>query len=335
VTFNEAIQPGSFTVSKVLSFIGPAGALTVTSIVPVAGSSTQFDILFADQTRNGNYSLTLDTGILDLAGNALNQNGNNLNGESPSDRYVGTVSFNTTTTYPATGVPVLVRDYTVNTYTLNVPDSMVIGAVRVQINVSHGWMSDMIIKLRSPSGTEVLLTNRRGGGGKGYKNTVFDDVASQTISKGGGLFPGSYRPETPLSVLKGSTTIGTWSLVIEDKARGDAGTLLGWSLTFDASGRTSSISNTAAGSSSLGANVIEALSTKQANKVQPIQTQQLATLLEQAIGTSTKSYGTIKPELSVPKSTLQQQKAQLLQAWQKELALPVSVLISSHVGLTR
>ncbi len=333
VTFSEAIQPGSFDVSDVLNLSGPGGSLAVSSIRQVAGSTTQFDILFASQTRTGTYSLTLGTGILDLAGNALNQNGNSINGETPDDRYSGSVNFTATNTYQATGLPAPVVDYNTSTFTLNVPDSMVIGTVRVQINVSHGWMSDMIIKLRSPTGTEVLLANRRGNGGKGYNNTIFDDAATRPLSQGGGLFPGSYRPETPLSALKGSATNGTWSLVIQDKARGDAGVVLGWSVTFDAAAGPSSVSSVIPGSSSIGADVIGSLGTKVVNPVQRLQPQSLAKVVENAIATL-KADGSIKSEPILVKNTLQQQKTQLLKAWQEELRLPASVLHGSHVGLT-
>lgn len=333
VTFNEPIQPGSFNVNQVLSLTGPTGALSATSIRQVAGSTTQFDVLFADQTKSGTYTLTLNTGILDLAGNALNQNGNSVNGEVPADRYTGSVSFSKSNNYQGGSLPALVRDYTVNTYTQYVSDSLVIGAARVQINVSHGWMSDMIIKLRSPSGTEVLLANRRGNGGKGYNNTIFDDTASLAISQGGGLFPGSYRPETPLSTLKGSATNGTWSLIIEDKARGDAGTLLNWSLTFDAAAGSSSISSVTPGSSTIGADVIGALRTRVVNTVQRLQPQSLEKVVENAIATM-KVDGSIKSEPLMVKSKLQQEKTQLLKAWQEQLRLPASVLQGSHVGLT-
>lgn len=320
VTFNEAVQPASFDVSKVRSLAGPNGALTPTSIRAVAGSTTQFDVLFVEQTRTGPYTLTLDTGILDQAGNQLNQNGNATNGETPADQYTGTVSFLATNTFPATGLPSLVKDYSVNTYSLNVPNNMAIGAVRVQINVSHGWMSDMVIKLRSPSGTEVLLANRRGSGGKGYNNTIFDDTAAKALIQGGGLFQGSFRPEAPLAAFKGSSTGGIWTLVIEDKARGDAGTLLGWSLTFDASSGASSVSSAPSRLSSLAAELSKLVTTQPANasltslsQAQSISFAFAHTQLAQGIHAST----TIRPADNI---VIKKQQQQLLKAWQEELA---------------
>ncbi|HQR07733.1 MAG TPA: proprotein convertase P-domain-containing protein, partial [Gemmatales bacterium] len=330
ITFNEAIQPGSFDKSDVIGLTGPSGSVAVTTIRPLTGSTTQFDVLFADQSRVGNYSLTLGTGILDTAGNALNQNGNAINGENPGDRYAGSVNFNPTVTYPALNVPAMVRDYTVNTYTMNVPDSNVIGAVRVTIKVSHGWMSDMVIKLRSPSGKEVLLANRRGNGGKGYNNTVFDDGALKSLSQGGGLFTGSFRPELPLSVFKGSSTKGTWSLIIEDKARGDAGALLAWSLSFDsASGSSIASSIDNHDIATVEPDVIAGIQATQAVIVQPIPAQPLAT-----VSTASKVRIATQQEMLVVTSKIQQQKQQLLKAWQEQLGLSVDLLNGVHVGLT-
>lgn len=318
VTFSEAIQGSSFDASKVLSLIGPSGALAVTGVRAVAGSTTQFDILFAEQSKTGNYSLTLDTGILDLAGNALNQNGNTLNGEALTDRYTGTVSYTAVNTYAAINLPAVVKDYSSSTFTLNVSDSMTIGAVRVQFAISHGWMSDMIIKLRSPSGVEVLLVNRRGGGGKGFNNTILDDAAAKSIQQGTGLFVGSFRPEQALSLFKNSSTAGTWSLIIDDKAKGDGGLVQSWSLSFDAASAGSSSINETSNNNAPRSEVVSALQPK----VQEVVKKLAAIPLIVA-----------KPVVSIPvpakndvaalpvKNTLQQQKQQLLEAWQKQLAL--------------
>lgn len=325
LTFNEAINPTTFTADKVLGITGPNGSLAVTGIVPVAGSSTQFDVLFAEQSNTGNYSITLDTGILDAAGNALNQNGNNSNGEVPADRYVGSVSFAATNTYQASGLPAPVRDFSVNTYPIAVPDSMSIGAVRVTINVSHGWMSDLVIKLRSPSGAEVLLSNRRGGGGKGYINTSFDDAAGKTIQQGFGTYTGSFRPEAPLSAFKGSASNGVWTLVIEDKARGDSGTLSNWSLTFDTVAGSSSMSSTSNASRSNGADLIKELIQQQQAKAATIVHKQAVLLAHNIVLPKPVALDIVEAEVGVKKTTLQQTKAQLLTAWREQLRFADSI----------
>jgi subtilisin-like proprotein convertase family protein len=233
ITFNEPIQAGTLTTADVLALAGPSGTLTATNVTPVAGSTTQFDVTFGARSQAGTYSLTLGTDILDLAGNTLNQNGNAINGENPADRYTGSVNFSNSNVYTATGLPVPLVDYGTRTSTINVDSDFVLGKVRVQINISHGWMSDLVVSLRAPNGTTVVLANRRGGNGHGYSNTTFDDAATTPISQGIPLFTGTYRPESLLSLFNGQNSGGVWTLIVQDKAMGDTGTLLGWSLLLD------------------------------------------------------------------------------------------------------
>jgi subtilisin family serine protease/subtilisin-like proprotein convertase family protein len=233
ITFSEPIQASTFTAADVLTLTGPSGALTVTGVTPVVGSTTQFDVTFAAQSQAGTYSITLGTDIFDLAGNPLNQNGNGINGENPGDRYSGSINFTNSNVYTATGMPVPLVDYGTRTSTLNVDNNFVLGKVRVQINIFHTWMSDLIVSLRSPNGTTVVLANRRGGNGHGYSNTTFDDAASIPIGQGVPLFTGTYRPEAPLSAFNGQNSSGVWTLIVQDKAMGDTGTLLGWSILLD------------------------------------------------------------------------------------------------------
>jgi hypothetical protein len=88
VTFDESMDPATFTPDKVASFTGPAGGITVTNVTPVAGSNdTQFDISFADQTALGNYTMVIGPDIRDTFGNEMDQNGNLIPGEIPGDQF--------------------------------------------------------------------------------------------------------------------------------------------------------------------------------------------------------------------------------------------------------
>jgi methionine-rich copper-binding protein CopC len=88
VTFNEPMDPATFTPAKVFSFSGPNGPIAVTGVVPVSGSNnTQFDIRFAAQTVTGVYQLLIGPNIRDLAGHQMDQNGNFVEGEIPGDLY--------------------------------------------------------------------------------------------------------------------------------------------------------------------------------------------------------------------------------------------------------
>jgi methionine-rich copper-binding protein CopC len=88
VTFNEPIVSSSFNLNGVFAE-GPNGAFSVTSITAVAGSNnTQFDVNFARQTKTGQYSVLILPNITDPFGNLMDQDGNFIGGELPSDIYV-------------------------------------------------------------------------------------------------------------------------------------------------------------------------------------------------------------------------------------------------------
>ena len=89
VSFDEQIDPGTFTADQVL-FLSPSGrAIPVTDITPVTGSNdTQFDLSFATQTGLGNYTMVIGPNITDTAGNPMDQNGNGIPGEVPGDQYI-------------------------------------------------------------------------------------------------------------------------------------------------------------------------------------------------------------------------------------------------------
>jgi hypothetical protein len=89
VTFNEPIDPATFTPDKVWAFRGPNGFLPVTGVAPVAGSNdTQFRISFAALYGTGSYTMLIGPDVRDLAGHRMDQDGNFVDGEFPGDMYV-------------------------------------------------------------------------------------------------------------------------------------------------------------------------------------------------------------------------------------------------------
>jgi hypothetical protein len=87
-TFNEAMNPTTFTPDQV-SFSDPQGnAIAITGITPVAGSNnTQFDVSFVPLNLAGAYQMVIGPNILDPFGNPMDQNGNLIPGEIPGDQY--------------------------------------------------------------------------------------------------------------------------------------------------------------------------------------------------------------------------------------------------------
>jgi subtilase family serine protease len=248
VTFDRAINPTTFTTADI-TFTGPSGTITITSITPVTGSNnTQFLIAFASQTQAGTYTMTLGPDIRDASGLMMDQNQNGIAGES-SDTYTDTFGISNTTTFSATGLPKGIYDFQDTVSTITVPGNYLITKLTVQLNISHTWDADLYIWLVSPSGQTVVLSANNGGSGDNYTNTIFDSTAATSIDFGVAPFAGAYRPEQSLSVFNGKNAKGTWTLVVEDQGYLDQGKLNAWSLIIqgvagDGSGSPAARSNT-------------------------------------------------------------------------------------------
>ncbi len=138
--------------------------------------------------------------------------------------------------------PVIIPDN--NTVTINgkkiAGPSTVNGNLTVEVVLEHTWVGDLIIKLRSPSGTEVTLLDRPGvpPGGFGCSdnnmNVLFDDNASlNPETHCAGTDPwltGPVLPAQPLAAFNGESTEGMWSLIVSDNAGGDTGRILSWNI---------------------------------------------------------------------------------------------------------
>lgn len=92
------------------------------------------------------------------------------------------------------------------------------GIEKVQLAISHKKISDIKVVLKSPDGTEVWITNRNGGNGANYIETVFSDYGfNGPINQGSPPFLGSYIPEGVLAHFNnGQRGSGNWTLEIYD-----------------------------------------------------------------------------------------------------------------------
>ncbi|HYU33073.1 MAG TPA: proprotein convertase P-domain-containing protein [Thermoanaerobaculia bacterium] len=117
---------------------------------------------------------------------------------------------------------------------ISVTDVGAVSDVNVKVRLNHTFTGDLILTLISPDGTQVQLSNRRGGSGQNFGTgandcsgtpSVFDDEASVAISAGTAPFTGSFIPDQPLSAFDGKPTAGTWKLRVSDNASLDVGTV--------------------------------------------------------------------------------------------------------------
>lgn len=134
------------------------------------------------------------------------------------------------------GLPLFLADApATTTSTITVPEDMngTIAKVTVRLVIRHTWTGDLSLVLRHPDGTAVTLVHRRGGSGDHFSGTVFDDAAAVSIGSGSAPFAGTFRPETPLSILTGKPAAGEWRLEIKDNASGDTGYLDAWRMQIE------------------------------------------------------------------------------------------------------
>jgi subtilisin-like proprotein convertase family protein len=117
---------------------------------------------------------------------------------------------------------------------VNVPRSLSIASVKVQLDITYPLDNDLTIDLIAPNGTDVSLSSFEGGGAN-FQGTLFDDNAATPVWAADSPFAGSDRPETPLSALAGMNAQGTWQLAIIDWG-GSSGTLNSWSLIVQTAG---------------------------------------------------------------------------------------------------
>lgn len=177
----------------------------------------------ADLNANG----TLDTGETAFSGVKLYADLNDN----------GSYTAGTPNNFTATGLPGNLIDSGVYTKTLSVSGvTGLIEKVSVGINLTHTYVSDLIVTLISPTGVRTVLFNQRGGSGDNMTNTVFDDSAALSIASGAPPFTGSFRPEEPLSRFIGAQANGTWTLEVSDVFAADSGQLLNFSLTITTGG---------------------------------------------------------------------------------------------------
>ena len=116
--------------------------------------------------------------------------------------------------------------------------SNTVTAIRLKLNLSHSYASDLVLKLISPSGSSITLLSNIGGSGDNFVETEFSDDAAESILRQSPPFSGQFIPQEPLSSLIGEDPNGNWILEIQDQAFQDGGTLTEWQLNFDTEGDT-------------------------------------------------------------------------------------------------
>ncbi|REE27975.1 putative secreted protein (Por secretion system target) [Winogradskyella pacifica] len=133
------------------------------------------------------------------------------------------IADGTGSTTPING-PVLQR-------TLNVPDNFTIESLKLNIDVDHTFVGDLLVQLLHPDGvTEAVIWS----GNCSSSDDIlikFEDGASAIDCSATGS-GNTYSPVEPLSIFEGLDSQGDWTILIADFYSGDTGILQNWSLEF-------------------------------------------------------------------------------------------------------
>lgn len=133
--------------------------------------------------------------------------------------------------FASTARTVAILDLDSSAMAMNVNSDIVITDLDVTVNLTHQYLGDLDLYLKSPSGTIVqLLVNSSTLDEAGLVNTRFDDESAMTLAEGWYPYRGRFRPAEPLSAFDSSTIAGLWTLITFDRAELDTGSILNFTL---------------------------------------------------------------------------------------------------------
>lgn len=111
--------------------------------------------------------------------------------------------------------------------TIEVPGDFILSEANISMDITHSWLSDLLITIVSPSGKEIKLIERACTSNEGLIAT-FNDTGSilncQTPTQG------TFVPSESLANFNGETGNGTWTIRINDNGAEDVGVLNSWAI---------------------------------------------------------------------------------------------------------
>ncbi|MCC6462603.1 MAG: proprotein convertase P-domain-containing protein [Saprospiraceae bacterium] len=210
----------------------PVSCATVNILLSTDGG-LNFSTLVANTPNDGSQTVTYNVAATSTARILIQAVGHIFYDVSNADFFIG-VSNNCNQDYLSIDVPKTIPNLGSAVSTLNMGVSGLITDVDV-INLSgnHTRVGQLIVKLKSPSGTERILFSQICGNNDNF-NLNFDDEAATPYAS----IPcppttgGNYKPNQTLSAFDGEDLFGTWTLTVSDVANPTSGTLLSWGLSF-------------------------------------------------------------------------------------------------------
>ncbi len=150
--------------------------------------------------------------------------------------HAGSVCVTPNTSIPdnsATGVEIPIN--------LETGANELIETITVAVDIEHPWVGDLVVTLRSPSGTEVTLLDRPGIPSSGFPGpfgcggrdldatftddatTLAEDVCSYSTQP---VIVGEVVPSQSMLTFAGEPASGEWTLMVTDRSAYDTGVLV-------------------------------------------------------------------------------------------------------------
>ena len=132
----------------------------------------------------------------------------------------------------ATAIPVTISNgppsFIESIITINT--DVIINDVSLTIDLSHTWMSDVDMYLRSPEGTQITIVEDRCSNRNDMLATFTDDGSPINCTFSSPTISGIVLPVDMFSAFNGESSLGDWTLTIADDTTQDGGVLNNWSL---------------------------------------------------------------------------------------------------------
>lgn len=106
------------------------------------------------------------------------------------------------------------------------PGNIVGDEMKVNVDITHTYIQDMVVQLIAPDGTTFNTLWARDCDGENDFDVVFSDDGSDIVCAQPTV--GNYKPNTPFTTFDGQSINGTWTIAMADFYNGDTGTLNDW-----------------------------------------------------------------------------------------------------------
>ncbi len=246
---NTAIGLGASGTGNISFTATNAGPDPITGTVSVTPSYTNAGLTCTGTASA--FTVTVNpSGQVNTVSNQVLCNGSTTSAVTFSTTNNGLISTGGTQTASSGTISVSVPDASAagatHTIPVNLPTGAVINNMRVTMNMTHTWISDMVINLKAPNGQILNLFNQHGGSGDNLVNTVVSSTGTTAFSSGSAPFTGTFAAtaasgQGPTGNVSNaanfaalySTPNGNWVLALRDLFGGDLGVLTSWSISID------------------------------------------------------------------------------------------------------